>query len=193
MAARFSRDAADRARATVTSFREFIEEHKDEITALQVLDSRPYARRLSFAEIRELASAIERPPVGATPEGLWDAYEALDGSRVRGSPGRVLTNIVSLVRFALEQDELLRPYPELVAERFARWLGEQEQNGRRFSDEQRRWLELMAATIGASLQIGVEDFDYVPFAERGGIGKAHELFGDDLPRLLEELNVALAA
>jgi type I restriction enzyme R subunit len=51
----------------------------------------------------------------------------------------------------------------------------------------------MAASIGSSLAIGVEDFDYAPFAERGGLGKAHELFGDDLPRLLEELNVALAA
>lgn len=41
----YSVDAADRARQTVDSFREFIEAHKDEITALQILYSRPYQQR----------------------------------------------------------------------------------------------------------------------------------------------------
>ena len=30
-----------------------------------------------------------------------------------------------------------------------------------------------------------------PFAQRGGIGRAHALFGDGLVPLLEELNLAL--
>ena len=41
----YSVDGADRARRTVDSFREFIEQHKDEITALQILYSRPYQQR----------------------------------------------------------------------------------------------------------------------------------------------------
>jgi len=36
--------------------------NKDEITALQVLYSQPYAQRLTFADIKELATAISRPP-----------------------------------------------------------------------------------------------------------------------------------
>ena len=32
-----------------------------------------------------------------------------------------------------------------------------------------------------------------PFIGQGGLGKAHQLFGDQLPKLLEELNEALAA
>lgn len=34
---------------------------------------------------------------------------------------------------------------------------------------------------------------YSPFSQRGGLGKAHQLFGSELPGLLDELNEALAA
>ena len=48
----------------------------------------------------------------------------------------------------------------------------------------------MSAT---SLSIEPEDFDYAPFSQQGALGKAHQLFGDTLPALLEELNTTLAA
>lgn len=34
---------------------------------------------------------------------------------------------------------------------------------------------------------------YASFTQLGGIGKAHDLFGDSLPALLEELKAVLAA
>src|SRR3989442_5918787 len=100
----YSADATERAKATVRSFRQFIEEHKDEITALQILYSRPYRQRLTFKNIKDLAHAIGKPPYNLTPERLWQAYEALERVRVRGTGGRVLTDLVSLVRFELKQD-----------------------------------------------------------------------------------------
>ena len=47
--------------------------------------------------------------------------------------------------------------------------------------------------IAASLSIEPDDFDYAPFSQRGGLGKAHQLFGESLPALLDELNTTLAA
>ncbi|HET8942798.1 MAG TPA: type I restriction-modification enzyme R subunit C-terminal domain-containing protein [Rudaea sp.] len=47
--------------------------------------------------------------------------------------------------------------------------------------------------IAMNLSIELEDFDYAPFRQRGGLGKAHQSFGEQLPRLLDELNEALAA
>ena len=44
----------DQAGTLVQSFREFIEENRDEITALQVLYQRPYRQRISYAEIKAL-------------------------------------------------------------------------------------------------------------------------------------------
>jgi type I restriction enzyme, R subunit len=177
----------------VKSFEEFIRDHKDEITALQILYARPYRQRLTFKEIKELAQAIERPPRGWTPARLWHAYETLDKSKVRGAGQRVLTDIVSLVRYALHQDPELRPFGEQVHERFDRWLTQQEGNGRKFTDDQRRWLEMIRDHTGVSLLIEQDDFDYVPFSQHGGISKAYQVFGKELQPLLDELNGALAA
>ncbi len=188
-----SREATERAKTLVTSFRQFIEDNKDQITALQVLYNIPYRRRLTFAQIKELAEAIARPPRQWTPEALWRAYQTLERDRVHGSGGRMLTDLVALVRFALEQDPELVPYPETVEERFEAWLLAQQQAGRTFTPEQHRWLGLIKDHIATSLAITADDFDTVPFVGLGGLGKADQLFGDLLGPLLEELNKALVA
>jgi type I restriction enzyme R subunit len=189
----YSKDAADRARATIESFERFIEDNRDEITALQVLYSRPYAQRLTFAQVKELARAIERPPRSWTPERLWAAYEALDRSKVRGSGPRIAADLVSLVRFALHQEDELVPYPERVRERYDAWLLQQQNAGRTFTDEQRAWLDRIRDHVAASLGISPEDFAYTPFVEHGGLGRAARVFGPELRPLLDELNEALPA
>jgi type I restriction enzyme R subunit len=189
----YSQEARDRAAAMTASFREFIEEHKDQITALQILYNRPYGQRVTYKEIKALAEAIKAPPRAWTPEKLWQAYETLEQGRVRGSGQRTLTDLVALIRFTLGQETELAPFEESVDTRFAAWLAAQETSGRRFTAEQRRWLEQIRDHVAASLQIEMDDFEYTPFNQSGGLGKVHELFGDDLPRLLDELNEVLVA
>ncbi|MGI8940202.1 MAG: type I restriction-modification enzyme R subunit C-terminal domain-containing protein, partial [Iamia sp.] len=178
--AEFKVDAKARATETIESFRAYLEEHKDEITALQVLYSRPYAQRLTYRDVKELAEAIGRPPHRWTPERLWEAYETLDASKVRGSAGTVLTNIVSLVRFTLGDADELAPFPEQVAERFDAWLLQQETADRTFTDEQLTWLGLIRDHLAASLSIEPNELLDPPFSQRGGLGRARELFGQDL-------------
>ncbi len=189
----FDAKALERAKGIVESFEKFIADHRDEIMALQVLYSQPYRRRLSFKDIKELAQAIERPPLGVTTERLWLAYQALNQSKVHGSGGRQLTDIVSVIRFALHQDGVLTPFADVVHERFDGWLAAQQVAGRTFTPEQLRWLELIRDHVAASMTITPDDFGYTPFNEAGGIGKAYELFKDDLNTLIEELNEVLAA
>ena len=62
-----------------------------------------------------------------------------------------------------------------------------------FTQDQLAWLNLIRDHIATSLSIDPEDFDYAPFSQRGGLGKAHQLFGAELPNLLNELNEFLAA
>src|SRR5207245_5936532 len=155
-----SEAATERAHQVTAKFREYIEQHKDSITALQILYSRPHRLQLTFKDIKALANAIERPPHQWTPEVLWRAYEQLDRSKVRGSGGKMLTDIVSLVRFALQQDSELVPYKDQVEARYNNWLAQQKQAGRVFTDEQVRWLRLMKEHISASLTITPDDFDY---------------------------------
>ncbi len=189
-----SEEARLKAKAMVTSFEQFIAEHKDEITALQFFYSVGYKDRLHYADVKGLAEAIGAPPRSWTPERLWRAYETLDRSRVRGASGRrLLTDVVSLVRYALHEADELVPYPEQVQERFRGWLAQQMQTGRRFTPQQVEWLEMIRDHISTSLEIEVDDFAYTPFAEEGGLGKARQVFGEELPEVLRELNEVLAA
>jgi type I restriction enzyme, R subunit len=188
----YSAAAKEKAKILVESFEQFIRDNKAEITALEILYSRPYGKRLRYEDIRELAARIQAPPRQWTPERLWQAYETLFASRVRGAPSRVLTNLVSLVRFAVSHDELT-PFPDVVDERYAEWLAQQEGRGRRFTDEQRAWLDDIREHIAANVEISAHDFDYAPFAQRGGLGAASRVFGRDLKPLLEELTGVLAA
>jgi type I restriction enzyme R subunit len=191
--AEFAIDARARAAETIESFKTFLDEHRDEITALQVLYSRPYAKRLTYTDVKELAEAISRPPHRWTPERLWEAYETLDATKVRGSAGTVLTNIVSLVRYTLGDDDHLAPYPDQVAQRFDTWLHQQRNAGRTFTDEQLDWLTLIRDHLAASLTIEPRELLDPPFSQRGGLGKARELFGQDLDTLLTDLTQAIAA
>jgi type I restriction enzyme R subunit len=59
--------------------------------------------------------------------------------------------------------------------------------------EQLEWLTWMKNTIATDLAVTADSFGYVPFAERGGIGKAAQVFGDRLAPLMEELTKVLAA
>ena len=188
-----SEEGREKAAALINSFRDYIEEHKDDIRALEVLYSRPHKDRLTFPEIKELAHAIERPPRRWTPEKLWHAYEMLDMSKVRGSGGKMLTDIVSLVRFTLDQDNELVPFRDQVENRFQGWLLGQEQKGATFSPEQVQWLAWMKDSIATDLGVTAESFEYTPFVEHGGIGKAIKVFGEQLTPLVDELTEALAA
>ncbi len=189
----FNAQATENAKTIVQSFEQFIREHKDEITALQILYSRPFKQRLKYKDIEELRNTIKRPPHSLEPESVWRAYEALDKSKVRASGGKALADIVSLVRFALHQEGELAPYRDKVNQRFASWLTKQESNGNKFNSEQRQWLEAVRDHIAESLTIEPDDFEYVPFAQRGGLGKATQIFGKELQPLLADLNEALAA
>jgi type I restriction enzyme R subunit len=190
----FSQAARDRARGLVQSFEQFIADHKDEITALQILYAKPYKQRLTFEAVKELADAIEKPPYLWNESQLWQAYAALEASKVKGaSSRRILTDLVSLVRFAIHQDNELVPFPERVNANFKTWLAGQESAGKQFNADQRRWLEMIRDHIAANLGIEPDDFEYAPFAQEGGLGKVYQLFGDELNSLIEQLNESLAA
>jgi type I restriction enzyme R subunit len=182
-----------KARLYVEAFRKFIEENKDELTALQIIYSKPYAvRHLTYEAIKQLAEAIRKPPYNLTPELLWMAYEQLEKSKVKGAgPQKLLTNIVSLVRFAIGTVDVLEPFVETVNQRFNDWLAEEEKQGRRFTSEQLEWLNMIKDHIATSLTISTDDFDYEPFYGKGGLVSANKVFGQKLIPVLDELNKVL--
>jgi type I restriction enzyme R subunit len=190
----FDQTATDKLRQTVTDFQQFIADNKDEITALQLLYNQPYgARALTRQQLQELAQALQRPPHLWTEEKLWAAYAALEKDKVRGTnTQRVLTDLIALVRYALQPEGELAPYPAQVQARYAAWLAAQEGAGKQFSPEQRWWLDKIAQHIGLNLQIEPGDFEIDgEFVNRGGRWGAMETLGADWLQLLAEMNQKL--
>ena len=124
-------------------------------------------------------------------DNLWNAYAALEKSKVKGaSAPHILTDLVSLVRFAMHRDDELVPFPERVKANFEKWI---EGHKDKFTPEQRRWLEMIRDHIAANLSVETDDFDLAPFAQQGGLGRVHQVFGKEINKILEELNGILAA
>ena len=88
---------------------------------------------------------------------------------------------------------MLEPFAESVTTRFNEWLMDKAKAGVKFSSEQLAWLNLIRDHIATAISIEREDLELSPFNQLGGLGKAHQLFGEQLPNLLDELNTVLAA
>jgi type I restriction enzyme R subunit len=189
-----------------TSFRDYIEQHQAEITALQILYSRPYKARLTEPMLKELERKLRDNHAAWTEDNLWNAFAATRPGKVKGrSQAGRFADLVALVRFALEQQPVLAPFADTVNERFEAWLRSKAapaalntENRKRetsspFTAEQLTWLGLIRDHIATAISIEPEDLELSPFNQRGGLGKAHLLFGDKLLPLLDELNQTLAA
>lgn len=182
----------ERARSIVESWRAYLDEHRNEITAIQ-LAYEAGEQRIDFGYLQGLAVRIARPPHNWTPDILWDAYAAIDASKVQPCARHTLTDLVSLIRYTLGVDDELIPYAERVRERYAAWLAQQKQAGVVFNDTERWWLDRMVSVIANSAGIRVEDLDDAPFLERGGTDGALRDLGERAGELIEELNAELTA
>jgi type I restriction enzyme R subunit len=94
------------------------------------------------------------------------------------------------------------PFPERVNANFNAWLAKQNtpsplagegREGAKFTPEQIKWLEMIRDHIAANLGIEPDDFEYAPFSQQGGLGKVHQLFGDGLAPIMDDLNSMLVA
>jgi type I restriction enzyme R subunit len=190
----FDAAAKEKASGLVKEFRDYLAQHHAEITALQILYSRPYKQRLTEPMLKELERKLRETHAAWTEDRLWNAFAVTAPGKVKGRSqvGR-FADLVALVRFALEQQPVLAPFADSVSERFHEWLMDKAKSGTSFTPEQLAWLNLIRDHIATSLSIEPDDFDYAPFSQRGGLGRAHQLFGEKLSALLDELNTVLAA
>jgi type I restriction enzyme R subunit len=189
----FDAGALEKAKGLVTSFRQFLDDHRQEIEVLQILYSRPYRAGLRYSQVKELAETLKRPPHSLDPERVWQAFAAVEPAKVKERGGEKPVDVVALVRHALDPATDLVPIRRTVEERYRAWLDEREQAGATFTPEQRKWLDAIKDHVAESLSIERDDLYDMPFNLMGGLGRAYELFGDGLTELLEDLNMRLAA
>ncbi len=172
----------------IHAFKRFIHEHIDELPALQILCKRPGAQgKLTEDNLKELEEALLEHSSSLSRESLWMAYQTRAPENVYGTTKRQ-TDLISLVRYAMEYNRILEPFSAIVTRNFDEWL-----EGRDFTPEQVNWLKWIQECIATSLDFRITDFEHIPFSRRGGIAKAIQLFGDELPDMLKNLTQKLVS
>jgi len=188
----WDKQAKVKAADTIEDFKTFMEAHKDEIAALSIFYNQPYNRRhITYDMLSEVLRILQDKPRLA-PARVWQAYEQVE--KVDGrSPKNELTALVSLIRHVTGIDDTLTSFEQTVNRNFQKWVFEKQAGPLKFTEEQMAWLRMIKDHIVSSAHIGKDDLDLAPFDGKGGIGKMAQLFGDDMDRLIDEMNGALAA
>jgi type I restriction enzyme, R subunit len=176
----------------VSDFKVWIEEHKTEITALQIFYGQPYKRReLTYKMIKDLAEAIKLDKPTLAPLTIWRAFEQLE--KVNGQPKNELIALVALIRKLSGVDKTLTEFDKTVDKNFQDWVFKKQAGTLKFTEEQMQWLRMMKEYIANSFHIEREDFDLNPFNAKGGLGKMWQLFGEKSDEIINELNQVLVA
>ena len=192
LAADFDKDQEAHAERTLQTFREFIEENKDELTALQIIYSQPYRDRpMAIGQLKALYEKLKARSV--TVERLWDCYGIIRPARVKRGTVAQLTDLVSMIRFESGQTDHLEPFSDRVNYNFMQWTLRRNAGAVHFTDEQMEWLRLIKDHIAASLSIVRDDLDLSPFDRKGGLGGFYAAFGARYEDLLNELNRELVS
>ncbi|MAG07377.1 restriction endonuclease subunit R [Candidatus Pacearchaeota archaeon] len=188
LTAGFSMQSKEDAKEVVKSFKEFIEENKDRLAALQVYYN---GGQMKWKDLKTLVDKIRAPPYGLTDSKLWGAYKLLEGDKVYPLKNKdKKVNFVSLLRHEIEKTKELEPYLDTVEKRFNEWLGIQKENGVEFSEGELVWLEKLKDVIATSVEVEMDDFSQGELMRMGGIGKASKVFGKErLEKIVEEMNV----
>lgn len=188
----WDKDNTNKANEIITSFSEWMLEHKDELMALQIFYNQPFRRReLTYSMIKEVLEKLQNDKPSLAPLNVWRAYEALE--QCNGSPRNELTAIVSLIRKISGLDSTLTSYDKIVDKNFQDWVFKKQAGATKFNEEQMQWLRMIKDYVVNSFHIDKDDFDLNPFNAQGGLGKMWQLFGDQTEEIINELNEALAA
>jgi type I restriction enzyme R subunit len=186
------KDSKAAAENLVHDFKQWIEEHKTEITALQIFYAQPYRRReLSYTMLKELAEAIKMNKPTLAPLAVWKAYEQIE--KVSGQPKNELIALISLVRRVSGIDDTLTSFDKTVDKAFQDWIFKKQAGAVKYTEEQVLWLRMIKDYIATSYHVDKEDFALDPFNKQGGLGKMWQLFGEETDAIINELNESLVA
>ncbi len=188
----FDKDQEKHAAQTITNFRAFIEEHKDEILALRILyDQRWQDMPMAIGQLKALYAKLKAQRI--TTERLWDCYAMQQPEKVRRGTMAQLTDLISMIRFEMGAAERLAPFADTVNQNFQQWTLKRNAGAVHFTVEQMEWLRLIRDHISNSLSVEPEDLELSPFDRMGGLGRFYEVFGDEYEMILMEMNIELVA
>lgn len=176
----------------IKTFREFIDENRDEIIALRIIYNQQYKDRpIAIEQLKSLYEKLKSK--GITMERLWDCYAIKKPDRVKGGTLGKIADLISIIRFEMGYSDNLTPFADKVNFNFMQWTLRRNAGAVHFTEEQMEWLRLIKDHIATSLSIMPEDLDLSPFDRKGGLGRFYDIFGDEYEEILKEMNIELVA
>ena len=183
-----------KAQEVIKDFNDYLQANKDEIEALSIYYNQPYNRRnITFKMIKSVFDKLKMEKPMLAPNYVWDAYNTLEKVKSK-QPTDELTALISLIRRACGIDTELKAFDKTIDENFKTWIFKQNAGQHnRFTEEQMDWLRMLKEHVVSSYHIEIDEHDYTTFDRKGGKGKMYQLFGDDMNKIINELNEVLAA
>ena len=180
----------DKCRDVVSSWKQYLEDNKDEITLIQVLYSQPANAKVTFKELSELADRISAPPRSWTIDLIWNAYQALDpDKRHQNRPTPPPTSSpYSATPSKPNANSSHTPSPSKTATP----TGSPNKPKQRHLHRQPTLVARPPDTIIQTTHLNIEDLDLAPFTERGGIDGAARDLGNNAQTIIDDLNRTLA-
>jgi type I restriction enzyme R subunit len=190
----WDKDAQQNAEALTQDFATWLEENKDQLTALSLFYDQPFRRReITFAMLEEVMTKLRTDAPRIAPLRVWQAYRQLENYQGK-QPVNELTALVALIRRACGIDGALSAFDDTVRKNFKTWIMSHHSSPNpKFTEPQTAWLQMIRDHISTSFHLERDDLDMAPFDSAGGLGKMYQLFGDRLDTVIEELNEALVA
>lgn len=188
----YSANREENADRVISTFKDFIEENKDEILALRIIYNEQYKNRpMVLKSLTELYQKLCAK--GVTVERLWDCYAIKQPDKVKKGTLAQITDLISLIRFQMGYADTLSPFADRVNYNFKQWTFRRNTGAVHFTAEQMEWLRLIKEHIITSLSILPEDLEYTPFDSKGGLGGFYQVFGEKYQEILDEMNEELVA
>ncbi len=188
----FDKEQEKNLERVLHTFREFIEENKNEIIALRIIYNESYKNRpMAIDGLKKLYEKLKS--CGITIERLWDCYAIKQPDKVKRGTMAQLTDLISIIRFEMGYADNLQPFADRVNYNFMQWTLRRNAGAVHFTEEQMEWLREIKEHIISSLSIEPEDLDLKPFDHKGGLGRFYEVFGERYEELLREMNIVLVA
>ncbi|MDR0622351.1 MAG: DEAD/DEAH box helicase family protein [Deltaproteobacteria bacterium] len=180
---------------TIYVFDCFINDNKNQIDALEVIDNGNIFRRpLMFRMVETLNERLDASPANLNTEKLWMAYSKHQSGHIRSNcPVNKPVDIVSMVRFQLGKTNVLQSFADSVYQSCSDLITIKDNGYFQFSEEQIKWVLMFRDHIATSINVTLDDLDFTPFDAKGGRGKFYQLFGSKYDIILQEINYLLQA
>lgn len=176
------------------SFADYLQKNKDEITALEVYYNQPHRRReVTFDMVKEVLEKLKADKPKLAPLHVWQAYELVENYKGK-KPVNELTALVALIRRVVGIDDKISTFDFTVSKNFQAWIMKHHSgSNQKFTKEQVKWLHMIRDHFVNSFHFDLDDLEMSPFDAQGGLGKMYQLFGDDMNKIIYELNSELVA